>query len=167
MMRHSQLMDTTARGLFHITLLISAWLTLRGHNEPGGGFAGGLVAATGFVMVYLARGAEPLRRQVRIAPSTLIGVGLAISGATGMASLITGNAFLESDINKFTLPLVGEVKFVTSVIFDLGVYLLVVGVVLMVITELGTELSDDVVREISEQADHADQAAADRWEQDW
>lgn len=148
-MRRSELMDTTARGLFHITLLISVWLTLRGHNTPGGGFAGGLVAATAFVMAYLARGAEPLRRTVRVSPATLLGVGLALATATGLGALVAGGAFLETDISYLDIPLVGEVKLVTSVVFDIGVYLLVVGVVLMVITELGTELGDlsDIVDE--------------------
>ena len=141
-MRRSVLMDTTARGLFHITLLISVWLTLRGHNAPGGGFAGGLVAATAFVMTYLARGAEPLRRTVRVSPSTLIGGGLALATAAGIGALVAGGGFLETDISYLDSPLVGEVKFVTSVVFDIGVYLLVVGVVLMVIIELGTELND-------------------------
>jgi multisubunit Na+/H+ antiporter MnhB subunit len=154
-MRRSELMETTARGLFHITLLISVWLTLRGHNSAGGGFAGGLVAATAFVMAWLAGGAEPLRRMVRVAPTTLIGVGLALATTTGLLPLLTGNEFLESDIARFDLPLIGEVKFVTSVIFDLGVYLLVVGVVLIVITELGGELTDEQVWAISSQADDA------------
>jgi multicomponent Na+:H+ antiporter subunit A len=138
-MRRSELMETTARGLFHITLLISVWVTLRGHNSIGGGFAGGLIAATAFVMAYLARGAEPLRRRVRVAPTTLIGIGLAIATATGIAPIVAGSQFLSSDITKVTLPVIGEVKFVTSVIFDLGVYLLVVGSVLLVVIELGTD----------------------------
>ena len=138
-MRRSELMDTTSRGLFHITLLISVWLTFRGHNAPGGGFIGGLVAASAFVMVYLARGAVALRRAVRLTPSTLIGVGLMISVVTGLVPIALGDQLLESDLIPFTLPIIGDVKLATSVIFDLGVYLLVVGVVLLVISELGAE----------------------------
>lgn len=142
-MRRSELLDTTSRGLFHMTLLISVWLTMRGHNTPGGGFAGGLVAATAFVMTYLARGAEPLLRAVRIPPAVLIGVGLAVATATGLVPLALGDDFLESSISRLDLPLVGQVKFVSSVVFDIGVYLLVVGVVLVVITELGSDRTDD------------------------
>lgn len=132
-------MDTTSRGLFHITLLISVWLTFRGHNAPGGGFIGGLVAASAFVMLYLARGAVALRRAVRLTPSTLIGVGLAISVLTGLTPVLLGDQLLESDLIPFTVPIIGDVKLATSVVFDLGVYLLVVGVVLLVISELGAE----------------------------
>ena len=138
-MRRSELMDTTARGLFHVTLMISVWLAFRGHNAPGGGFIGGLVAASAFVMLYLARGAVALRRAVRLAPSTLIGVGLATSALTGLAPVVLGDQLLESDIIPFTLPIIGDVKFASSVVFDLGVYVLVVGVVLLVISELGAD----------------------------
>lgn len=138
-MRRSELMDTTARGLFHITLLISVWVAFRGHNAPGGGFIGGLVAASAFVMLYLARGSEALRHAVRLTPSTLIGVGLALSVLTGLTPVVLGDQLLESDLIPLTLPVIGDIKLATSVIFDLGVYLLVVGVVLLVISELGTE----------------------------
>lgn len=142
-MRRSELMDTTARGLFHITLMISVWMAFRGHNAPGGGFIGGLVAASAFVMVYLARGSDALRRTVRITPSTLIGLGLAISVITGLVPVMLGEQLLESDLIPFTVPVIGDIKLATSVIFDLGVYLLVVGVVLLVISELGTEATHD------------------------
>jgi multicomponent Na+:H+ antiporter subunit A len=138
-MRRSELMDTTSRGLFHITLLISVWLTFRGHNAPGGGFIGGLVAASAFVMLYLARGAVALRRAVRVTPSTLIGIGLTIAVVTGLVPVLLGDQFLESDLLPITLPVIGDTKLATSVIFDLGVYLMVVGVVLLVISELGAE----------------------------
>lgn len=139
MMRRSELMDTTARGLFHITLMISVWMAFRGHNAPGGGFIGGLVAASAFVMLYLARGADALRHAVRVTPSTLIGVGLALSAVTGLVPVLLSEQLLESDLIPFTVPIIGDIKLATSVIFDLGVYLLVVGVVLLVISELGTD----------------------------
>lgn len=148
-MRRSELMDTTARGLFHITLLISVWLTFRGHNAPGGGFIGGLVAASAFVMVYLARGAVALRRAVRLAPATLIGVGLALAVVTGLVPVMLGDQFLESDLTPFTLPIIGDTKLASSVIFDLGVYLMVVGVVLLVISELGAELGRELLQRVT------------------
>ena len=147
-MRHSALMDTTARGLFHITLLISVWLTFRGHNSPGGGFIGGLVAASAFVMVYLARGAVALRRAVRLSPSTLIGAGLTVAVVTGLVPLVVGGQFLESDLTPITLPVIGATKLASSVVFDLGVYLMVVGVVLLVISELGAELGRELLQRV-------------------
>jgi len=147
-MRRSELMETTARGLFHITLLISVWLTFRGHNAPGGGFIGGLVAASAFVMVYLARGAVALRRAVRLAPSTLIGAGLTLAVLTGIIPVLLGDQFLESSLTPITLPVIGDTKLASSVIFDLGVYLMVVGVVLLVISELGAELGRELLQRV-------------------
>lgn len=147
-MRRSELMETTARGLFHITLLISVWLTFRGHNAPGGGFIGGLVAASAFVMVYLARGAVALRRAVRLAPSTLIGAGLTLAALTGIVPVLVGDQFLESSLTPITLPVIGSTKLASSVIFDLGVYLMVVGVVLLVISELGAELGRELLQRV-------------------
>lgn len=147
-MRPSILMEATARGLFHVTLMISVWGTFRGHNSPGGGFIGGLIAASAFVMLYLARGAVALRRSVHVAPSTLMGVGLVIAVITGLVPVMVGDQFLESDLAPFTLPIIGDAKLATSVIFDLGVYLLVVGVVLHVITELGAELGRELLQRV-------------------
>ena len=147
-MRPSILMEATARGLFHVTLMISVWATFRGHNSPGGGFIGGLIAASAFVMLYLARGAVALRRSVRLAPSTLMGLGLVLAVVTGLVPVVLGEQFMESDLAPFTLPIIGDTKLATSVIFDLGVYLLVVGVVLHVITELGAELGRELLQRV-------------------
>lgn len=139
-MRRSELLDTTSRGLFHITLLVSVWLTFRGHNAPGGGFIGGLVGAGAFVMVYLANGTAAVRRLLRVSPATLLGSGLAIAVLVGIAPIVVGDQFLESSLTPITLPVIGDTKLASSVLFDIGVYLMVVGVVLLVIDELGAEL---------------------------
>lgn len=112
-------------------------MTAKGHNAPGGGFAGGLIAGAAFLMRFLAGGEPPLDRPRALPTSGLIGAGLAVAVATGLGAVVAGGDFLESSIFEVTAPLVGEVKLVTSTIFDVGVYLVVLGVVLSMLTHLG------------------------------
>lgn len=137
--RRSTVLDEADRWLFSLVLLVSVFVTFRGHNAPGGGFAGGLIAGSAFVLRYLAGGSLRLRRSSIVRPTTLIGSGMLIAVATALAPLITGGSTLESSIWRIDVPAVGEVKVVTSTFFDLGVYVLVVGVVLAVLTSLGSD----------------------------
>ncbi len=115
-----------------IMLLLSVLLLLHGHNEPGGGFVGGLLAATAFILHALARNVASARRAVRIPPETMIALGLATSLLSGMISVWFGRPFLTGEWGTVALPLVGEVKVGTPLVFDLGVYLVVAGVVLSI-----------------------------------
>ncbi len=137
--RRSQILDEADRWLFPVILLVSVYVALRGHNAPGGGFAGGLVAGAAFVLRFLAGGALSVRRSTIARSTTLIGAGLFVAAATAIAPLIVGDALLESTIWKVDLPAIGTVKIVSSAIFDVGVYLLVVGVVLAVLLALGAD----------------------------
>lgn len=137
--RRSAIVDEADRWLFPVILLVSVYVALKGHNAPGGGFAGGLVAGCAFVLRHLAGGALRLRRSVRVAPSALVGLGLAIAVLTAAAPLLSGDALLDSAIVKFDVPLVGELKLVSSAVFDIGVYVVVVGVVLSVLMALGAD----------------------------
>ncbi|MEX2627867.1 MAG: hydrogen gas-evolving membrane-bound hydrogenase subunit E [Ilumatobacteraceae bacterium] len=134
----SVLFDTVARMAFHLTLLVSVYVAFRGHNAPGGGFAGGLIAGAAFLMRFLAAGQPRLRRTTRIPPVALIAVGLAIASVTGVAGLL-GGELLESTLTTVNLPGVGPVKLVSSTVLDLGVYVLVLGSVLTVVTNLGSD----------------------------
>ncbi|HEU5152860.1 MAG TPA: hydrogen gas-evolving membrane-bound hydrogenase subunit E [Iamia sp.] len=133
----SVIFDVVGRGLFPVLLLVSIYVALRGHNAPGGGFAGGLIAGGAFLMRFLAAGTPRLARARPLPTSALVGTGLLVAAGTGAASLAAGQDFLESTIWKLHPPLLGEVKLVTSTVFDVGVYLLVLGVVLSVLTHLG------------------------------
>ncbi len=133
----SVVFDVVARALFPVLLLVSLYVTMRGHNAPGGGFAGGLVAGSAFLMRFLAGGQPPLARDRALPTSGLVGAGLLLAVATGTAAVVGGQEFLQSTIWKLHPPVVGEVKLVTSTAFDLGVYLLVLGVVLSILTHLG------------------------------
>ncbi len=137
--RRSVILDELVdRWLSKVAALVAVYLTFRGHNAPGGGFAGGLVMGSVFVLQYLT-GREPqLRHRAIRRPTLILGVGLMFALATTVAPLVVGATPLESNIWKFSLPLVGEVKLVSSTFFDIGVFFVVVAVVLMILSSLGT-----------------------------
>ena len=126
------------RWLAKVATLVAVYVTFRGHNAPGGGFAGGLIVGSVFVLQYLT-GREPLLRGRPIRrPETLLGVGLLLALATTIAPLAVGGAPLESYIWSPNVPVIGDVKIVSSMFFDLGVFVVVVSVVLMMLQALGT-----------------------------
>lgn len=134
------------RWLAKVATLVAVYVTFRGHNAPGGGFAGGLILGSVFVLQYLT-GREPLLRGRPIRrPETLLGVGLLLALATTVAPLAVDGAPLESYIWSLEVPAIGGVKIVSSMFFDLGVFLVVVSVVLMVLQALGTR-GDAVVED--------------------
>jgi multicomponent Na+:H+ antiporter subunit A len=120
--------------------VFSLYLLFSGHNEPGGGFAGGLVAGLALVLRYLAGGRYELGEAAPVAPGLLLGSGLLFAGGTGVVGLALGAGVLQTAILETTLPVLGDVKLVTSLFFDIGVYLIVVGLVLDVLRSLGAEL---------------------------
>ena len=132
-------LDEADRWLFRILLLVSVYVMVRGHNAPGGGFAGGLIAGAAFVLRYLAGGILRVRRSSIVNPTRLIGFGLFLSAVVAVVPIVSGDPVLSSDIAKFSLPLIGETKVVSSSVFDLGVYFLVIGVVLTVLVHLGSD----------------------------
>jgi len=133
----SLILSTAVKVLVPLTLLYSVFLLFRGHNDPGGGFVGGLVASAAFSLFALAEGVEASRRILRIDPRDLIPTGLAVSLASGLASLWTGGPFLTGAWYASPLPVIGKLG--TPVVFDCGVYLLVLGVVLTIVFALGEE----------------------------
>jgi len=132
-------LDEADRWLFRALMLVSIYVMVRGHNAPGGGFAGGLIAGSAFVLRYLAGGILRVRRSSIVNPSRLIGLGLIVSAVVAAVPLLSGDPALSSDIAKISLPVIGTVKVVSSSLFDLGVYLLVVGAVLPVLVHLGSD----------------------------
>jgi multicomponent Na+:H+ antiporter subunit A len=138
--RRSVVLEVITRILFHTILVFSLYLLFSGHNEPGGGFAGGLVAGLALVLRYLAGGRYELGEAAPVDPGLLLGAGLLFAGGTGVAGLLLGAEVLQTAILETTLPVLGDVKLVTSLFFDMGVYLIVVGLVLDVLRSLGAEL---------------------------
>jgi multicomponent Na+:H+ antiporter subunit A len=138
--RRSVVLEVVTRLLFHTIMVFSLYLLFSGHNEPGGGFAGGLVAGLALVLRYLAGGRYELGEAAPVAPGLLLGGGLLFAGGTGVAGLLLGAGVLQTAILETTLPVLGDVKLVTSLFFDCGVYLIVVGLALDVLRSLGAEL---------------------------
>lgn len=134
----SMIFEQVTRMIFHITLLVSVYVSLRGHNAPGGGFAGGLIAGAAFVFRILAGGEMERPAVARLSPVRLIASGLLLAVGTAVAPLLAGNELLESSIFHVDVPFIGDVKLVTSAVFDIGVYLLVIGVVILVLTNLAS-----------------------------
>ncbi|MDJ0311921.1 Na+/H+ antiporter subunit A [Arthrobacter sp. H35-D1] len=138
--RRSIIIEVVTRLLFHSMIVISIYLLLAGHNDTGGGFAGGLVAGLALTIRYLAGGRFELAEATRISAGMLLGLGLAMAALTALVPLFFGGVIFQSAILSFELPIFGQVKFVTSTLFDIGVYLVVVGLVMDVLRSLGSEI---------------------------
>ncbi|NHC46975.1 Na+/H+ antiporter subunit A [Motilibacter aurantiacus] len=138
--RRSLVLEVIARLIFHTILVLSVYLLFAGHNVPGGGFAAGLVAGLALVVRYIAGGRYELGSAAPIDPGLLLGLGVLVSGATGVIGLLVGGEVLQTVAFEGTLPVLGDVKLVTSLFFDIGVYLVVVGLVLDILRSLGAEL---------------------------
>ncbi|MBL3666840.1 Na+/H+ antiporter subunit A [Streptomyces sp. M2CJ-2] len=138
----SVLMEVAIRLLFPSILVLSVFLLFSGHYRPGGGFSGGLVAGLAFVLRYLVGGRADLGAAVRLRPVAVAGTGLVIAAVTALAPLTVGGTALDSSLLTWHLPLLGEVKWATSLFLDVGVYLLVVGVVLKLLSAVGVSLGE-------------------------
>ena len=138
--RRSIIFEVVTRLIFHTMILISIYLLLAGHNAPGGGFAGGLLAGLALTVRYLAGGRFELAEANRVSAGTLLGVGIAIAAISGIAPLFFGGQVFESTAIEYSLGIFGDHKFVTSTFFDIGVYIVVLGLVLDVLTSLGSEI---------------------------
>lgn len=135
----SLILQTATRHLISLLLLFSVFLLLRGHNEPGGGFVAGLVGAAGFALYSLSSDVDTARRALQVDPHTLIGVGILVSLTSGLLALVMGEPLMSSYWAIVVLPLVGEFEIGTPIVFDIGVYLVVVGVVLLIVLSLSEE----------------------------
>lgn len=135
----SLVLDTVTRVAFHTVGAFSLYLLFAGHNAPGGGFVGGLVAGAALVLRYAGRGRQGVREVVPLRHEALLGAGLLLAGLTGVAPWLGGGAFLSSGSWERSLPLLGDVKVTSVLAFDTGVYLVVVGLVLAVLNTLGGE----------------------------
>ena len=132
-MIYSLILRVATRVLFPVLLVFAAFMMLRGHNLPGGGFVGGLVAASAFVLYALAAGVKEARQVLRVEPHTLLGLGLAFAYGTGMLALVLGEPFLTGLWWEPAIPGLGKLKLGSTLIFDLGVMLVVVGTVLLMV----------------------------------
>ena len=134
------ILPTATRYLLPLLLLFSVFLLLRGHNEPGGGFAGGLVAAAAFALLATASGVRMARYALRVDPRTLVGAGLLVMLSSGLVPLVaTSEPFLTAVSWQIDLPGAAELYVGTVLLFDLGVYLAVLGTILAIVFALEEE----------------------------
>jgi len=143
--RHRSLvLEVATRMIFPLIMVLSAYFFFAGHNTPGGGFAGGLTAGLALVLRYLAGGRYELGETLPLDAGKVLGVGLGLSAGTAVASLLVGAPVLSSALIQIDVPVLGTVKFVTALFFDLGVYMIVVGLVLDVLRSLGARVDVDL-----------------------
>lgn len=133
----SLILITASRFLFPLMLLFSVFLLLRGHNAPGGGFVGGLVAAAAVALHALAHGVATTRALVPLRPMGLLASGLGCAVGSGLVAWVVGRPYLTGLWLGAPVPVLGKVG--TPLLFDLGVYLLVIGMVTHVLYLLGEE----------------------------
>jgi multicomponent Na+:H+ antiporter subunit B len=134
----SLILTTATRYLLPLLLLFSFFMLVRGHNEPGGGFMGGLVAAAAFALYAIAFNVSEARRLMKVDPHLLFAVGLLLAvGSGGVAPLFFRQPFLTGIWSDFGLPAIGKLG--TPLLFDLGVYFVVVGITMLIIFSLAEE----------------------------
>lgn len=126
-----------ARVVLALALLLAMHMLLRGHNLPGGGFVAGLVTAVAVAMVHVANGGAWSAARLGLDFTRTLATGLAVAGATGMAAWAWARPFLTSAHGHLHLPLVGDIHWASAALFDLGVYLTVLGVVMLILERLG------------------------------
>jgi len=140
---HPLMLVTLSKLLLPMALLVAAWLFLRGHNEPGGGFIAGLVAGVALILQYIAAGSRDTQRRMNWNLVGMIGAGILIAALTGLGSWLFGYPFLTSTHGYVTLPVIGTFELASAMIFDLGVFLGVVGTVLLILSGIGRLQSMD------------------------
>ena len=138
---NSLILNAATRLLVALMLLFSIYMLLRGHNEPGGGFIGGLIAAIGFALYAMAHGTAATRRALRLDPAAIAMIGLGIALLAGLAAALAGDPFFTgqwwfvgAEAGSKGLPLS------TVLLFDIGGYLVVVGAVLTIVLTLEEEV---------------------------
>jgi multicomponent Na+:H+ antiporter subunit B len=131
----SLILQTATRLLMPLLLLFAVFLLLRGHNQPGGGFVAALVVASSYVLYAIAFGVDAGRRALLVNPATLLAVGLLVALSSGLLSVLAGQPFMTGQ--WIDIPVgAGYVPLGTPLVFDVGVFLAVIGVVLTIVFTL-------------------------------
>jgi multicomponent K+:H+ antiporter subunit A len=134
--RHPMMLVAASRIVLPLTLAVGIYLFLRGHNQPGGGFIAALVVAIAFLVQYLAAGYDWSDARKRFGEHSLIAWGVLVALATGLGAVALGAPFLTSWFDYFSLPLIGKFELASAMIFDTGVFLTVVGAVMLALAQL-------------------------------
>lgn len=145
---HPMILDNLSRTILPMALMISVFIFLRGHNLPGGGFIAGLITAVALILQYVSHGVNWAQERQPFSYHSIAGAGVMIAGLTGLGSLAFGYPFLTSAFDHFHLPLIGEFELATALLFDLGVYLAVVGATLLILSNIGHVSQDQSAKEV-------------------
>lgn len=133
----SLILEVSTRAVFHGVVVFAVWLLAAGHNRPGGGFVGGLTISAALVLAYASGGSHALRQVLPVRPLTFLGVGMLLALAAASVPLLLGASVLQSAVVPLDLPLFGPVKLVNPLVFDVGVLLIVIGLVAKALDTLG------------------------------
>ena len=136
-MKSSLILTTTVKFIIPLLLIFSFFLLLRGHNEPGGGFSGGLVAASAYALFAIANGVSEAIKFLKVDPIFLIGCGLLIALISALLPLLSGESFMTGVWLSNEIPVVGKLG--TPLVFDIGVYILVLGIASKIIFSLSED----------------------------
>ena len=132
----SVILRKAARYLFPVIMLFSIYLLLRGHNEPGGGFVGGLAAASGFILNQLAFDLQSTKKLMNVESLTLIGVGLLTAMVSSVLTMLDGQPYFSSHWATIHITPAWHLEIGTPLVFDVGVYLVVLGVTLAILLSI-------------------------------
>ncbi|MFK7918001.1 MAG: MnhB domain-containing protein [Ilumatobacter sp.] len=143
-MKRSLVLNVSVRLLYPSIIVLSLYFLFAGHNQPGGGFVGGLAAAAAISLRYVNNGVAAVRRSFRLQPWTILGLGLAISVGTAIFPMLLGGSILEHGTLKLHPPLLGEIKATSALPFDIGVYAIVIGLVLMIFEAFGDDIDAEM-----------------------
>lgn len=132
------ILNVVAQLMLPLAILLAVYIFLRGHNQPGGGFIAGLITAVAILLQYMARGIEWTNQRLLLSFPMITTAGLGVAVATGLGSWAFGYPFLTSAFDYFYFPVIGKTELATALLFDVGVYLTVVGATLMILVNLGS-----------------------------
>lgn len=136
-MRRLVTLDRTVPVIVQVIMVGSLYLLFAGHNQPGGGFVGGLVAGAAISLRYVAGGIEEVRRTSRVRPWTILGTGVVVAVSTALVPVVVGAPVLDAGYSAPEIEVLGKISLSSALVFDIGVYLCVVGLVLMVFEAFG------------------------------
>ena len=135
--RHPPILAMISQSLLPLALLVSFYIFLRGHNMPGGGFIAGLITSVAIIQQYIAHGVNWITPRIKVDYQILIALGVLIAALTGIGSWFFDRPFMTTWFDYFDIPMIGEIELASALIFDLGVYLTVVGATLLILANLG------------------------------
>lgn len=135
--RHPPILAMISQSLLPLALLVSFYIFLRGHNMPGGGFIAGLITSVALIQQYIAHGVDWVKPRIKVDYQTLIALGILIATLTGIGSWYFDRPFMTTWFDYFDIPFIGEIELASALIFDLGVYLTVIGASLLILASLG------------------------------